>query len=105
MLIIPVLVTQLTKSDDRRRLQGVELDDTDYREVSFENAEQGLRLAGMLFVPEGDGPFPAIVMIQGSGTSVRNNRWYLTLIQYLQENGIDRRLTDVHGHVIKEILA
>lgn len=102
MLIIPVLVTQLTKSDDRRRLQGVELDDTDYREVSFENAEQGLRLAGMLFVPEGDGPFPAIVMIQGSGTSVRNNRWYLTLIQYLQENGIVVLQPDKRGSVQSE---
>ena len=42
----------------------------------------------MLFVPEGDGPFPAVVTIQGSGTSIRGNRWDLTLNQFLQESGI-----------------
>lgn len=102
LLILPILVTQLTKSDAQRSFQGVELDDTVYREVRFENDEQGLRLAGMLFVPEGDGPFPAVVMIQGSGTSVRNNRWYLTLIQYLQENGIAVLQPDKRGSVQSE---
>ena len=40
-------------------------------------------LAGLLFVPQGEGPSPAAVIIHGSGTSRRDNRWYLTLTQYL----------------------
>lgn len=51
----------------------------------------------MLFVPEGGGPFPAAVIIHGSGTSHRDSFWYLTLTQYLQENGIVVLLPDKRG--------
>jgi len=88
LLIVPILIRQLTASDERRSFSGVELDNAEYQEVSFQNTEQDLKLGGMLFVPEGDGPFPAVVTIQGSGTSVRGNRWDLTLNQFLQESGI-----------------
>ncbi len=88
LLIVPILIRQFTASDERRSFSGVELDNAEYQEVSFQNTEQDLKLGGMLFVPEGDGPFPAVVTIQGSGTSVRGNRWDLTLNQFLQESGI-----------------
>ncbi len=88
LLIVPILIKQLTASDERRSFSGVELDNAEYQEVSFQNTEQDLKLGGMLFIPEGDGPFPAVVTIQGSGTSVRGNRWDLTLNQFLQESGI-----------------
>ncbi len=88
LLIVPILIRQLTASDERRSFSGVEFDNAEYQEVSFQNTEQDLKLGGMLFVPEGDGPFPAVVTIQGSGTSVRGNRWDLTLNQFLQESGI-----------------
>ncbi len=88
LLIVPILIRQLTASDERRSFSGVELDNAEYQEVSFQNTEQDLKLGGMLFVPEGDGPFPSVVTIQGSGTSVRGNRWDLTLNQFLQESGI-----------------
>lgn len=88
LLIVPILIRQLTASDERRSVSGVELDNAEYQEVSFQNTEQDLKFGGMLFVPEGDGPFPAVVTIQGSGTSVRGNRWDLTLNQFLQESGI-----------------
>ena len=51
----------------------------------------------MLFVPEGDGPFPAAVVIHGSGTSRRDNGWYLTLAKHLQDNGIVVLLPDKRG--------
>ena len=51
----------------------------------------------MLFIPEGDGPFPAAVFIHGSGPSVRANGWYLTPTQYLQEHGIAVLLPDKRG--------
>jgi dienelactone hydrolase len=96
LLIVPVLVTQFG-DPERRRFEAVELGDTSYREILFDNAEQNLGLAGMLFVPEGKGPFPAAVIIHGSGTSRRDNGWYLTLTRYLQENGIVVLLPDKRG--------
>ena len=51
----------------------------------------------MLFLPEGNGPFPAAVIIHGSGTSDRDNLWPLTLTQYLRESGIAVLLPDKRG--------
>ena len=96
LLIIPILVTQFAKAE-RRSFEWVELNDTSYREISFQNTAQDLELAGMLFVPEGEGPFPAAVIVQGSGTSRRDSGWYLTLTQSLQENGVVVLLPDKRG--------
>lgn len=96
LLIVPVLVAR-TNSPDQRNFEFVELADTSFREISFENTSRKLKLAGMLFVPDGDGPFPAAVIIHGSGTSRRDNGWYLTLTKYLQDNGIVVLLPDKRG--------
>jgi uncharacterized protein len=96
VVVSPVVLTQL-KSHPTRKLQGVELKDTKFKEVTFVNSSAGLRLSGMAFVPEGTGPFPSIVIIQGSGNSQRNNRWYLTLAHYLQNQGIAVLLPDKRG--------
>ena len=95
-LILPVLITQLI-GKELRSYQGVRLEDTSYQEISFQNPSQGIKLGGMLFVPDGEGPFPAAVIIHGSGTSRRDNRWYLTLTQYLQDNGVAVLLPDKRG--------
>ncbi len=92
---IPVF-TQLTKPEPRA-FHGAHLGGMTYQEVIFENSVQDLELAGMLFVPEGEGPFPAAVIIQGSGTSHRDSSWDLTLTRYLQENGIVVLLPDKRG--------
>lgn len=96
VMLIPVAIKQLSPPDDRT-FQGAHLADLTYQEVSFTNTEQGIQLGGMLFVPEGVGPFPAAVIIHGAGTSVRDNYWYLTMTQYLQENGIVVLLPDKRG--------
>ena len=96
LLTIPVVITQFVKPE-RRSFEWVELKDTSYREINFRNTAQDLELAGMLFVPEGDGPFPAAVIIHGSGTSRRDSGWYLTLTQYLQEHGVVVLLPDKRG--------
>ncbi len=96
LLFVPIVVTQLTKPKSRS-FDFVRLDNTDYQEIHFQNTTQDLELAGMLFVPEGDGPFPAAVIIHGSGASSRNNGWYLTLTQSLQENGVVVLLPDKRG--------
>lgn len=96
LIIGPVIITQATRSDGRR-LQGAALDELQFAEIDFRNVEQGIDLAGMLFVPPGKGPSPAVVIIHGSGTSTRDSRWYLTLTRYLQERGVVVLLPDKRG--------
>ena len=76
-------------------LVGPELSSFDYDEVEFENGE--LRLAGMIFLPPGEGPFPVAVIIHGSGPSRRDNKWYLSVSRHLQDNGIAVLLPDKRG--------
>jgi dipeptidyl aminopeptidase/acylaminoacyl peptidase len=96
LIIVPVLVTQILP-DESRQYEWVSLDETLFSEVRFRNTRQNLDLGGMLFVPPGDGPFPAAVIIHGSGTSRRDSGWYLTLTAYLQRNGVAVLLPDKRG--------
>ena len=96
VLFVPVLVRQLLPVETRQ-LERVALADTRHFEVSFQNRTQNLALGGLLFVPDGDGPFPAAVVIHGSGTSRRDNGWYLTLTKHLQNSGIVVLLPDKRG--------
>jgi len=41
-------------------------------EVSFNNVEQGFSLSGTLTLPEGKGPFPAAILVTGSGSQNRD---------------------------------
>ena len=92
----PVVVAQLTQ-DEPRQYQRVYLVDLEYTEVTFRNEAQDLNLAGMLFVPEGEGPFPAVVIIHGSRESYRDRNWYLTLSSFMQKNGVAVLLPDKRG--------
>ncbi len=98
LLIAPVLITQILPSDSRS-FRSVLLEELQYTEIDFPNAEQEIELAGMLFLPQGKGPFPAVVVIHGSGTSFRENRWYLTLTEFLQARGVVVLLPDKRGSV------
>ncbi len=84
-------------SMNARQFTGVRLNDTNYEEVFFHNDAQSIDLAGMLFLPEGEGPFPGVVVIHGSGPSMRANGWYLTLTKHLQDSGIAVLLPDKRG--------
>jgi dienelactone hydrolase len=96
LLLVPVLIRQLLPVETRQ-LERVVLADTQYLEISFQNRLQHLALGGLLFVPDGDGPFPAAVVIHGSGTIRRDNGWYLTLAKHLQDRGIVVLLPDKRG--------
>ena len=73
-------------------------------EVTFPNAPAGVRLAGTLTLPEGRGPFPAVVLVSGSGPNTRNepifgHQLFLVLADHLTRHGIavlryDKRGTD-----------
>jgi pimeloyl-ACP methyl ester carboxylesterase len=62
-------------------------------EVSFENEEAGITLAGTLTLPEKEGIFPAVVLISGSGAQNRDeelmgHKPFLVIADYLTRNGI-----------------
>jgi CubicO group peptidase (beta-lactamase class C family)/pimeloyl-ACP methyl ester carboxylesterase len=71
-------------------------------EVSFENKPAEINLAGSLTIPQGTGPFPAVVLIPKSGPMDRdermlNHRPFLVLADYLARAGIAVLRTDVRG--------
>jgi uncharacterized protein len=62
-------------------------------EVGFENAVDKIKLAGTLTYPSGNGPFPAVVLISGSGPQNRDeevfgHKPFLVLSDHLTRNGI-----------------
>jgi len=61
--------------------------------VSFANAGAGIKLAGTLGIPDGVGPFPAVVLICGSGPQTRDeevmgHKIFLVLADALNRRGI-----------------
>jgi len=62
-------------------------------EVSFTGGDSSIQLAGTLTVPEGQGPFPAVVLMSGSGPQDRNeavmgHKPFLVLADHLTRAGI-----------------
>ena len=62
-------------------------------EVTFTNKKEGNTLAGTLTIPEGNGPFPAVVLVSGSGQQNRdeelmNHRPFWVIADYLSRRGI-----------------
>lgn len=64
-------------------------------DVTYPNGE--LELAAQLLLPEFGGPFPAAVVIQGSGDSDRTNPWAASIARELTFMGIAVLLTDKRG--------
>lgn len=63
------------------------------KEVIIKTADEKVKLSGTLTIPEGKGPFPALVLISGSGPQNRNEELmghqpFLVLADYLSRNGI-----------------
>ena len=93
LLILPLIF----KDRNRPALIGPGLSELEYSEIFFKNRYEGFRLSGMLFLPEGEGPFPAAIIIHGSGTSRRDSVWYLSIANHLLHNGIAVLLPDKRG--------
>lgn len=81
-------------------------------DVSFANAAGGHKLAGSLTVPRGKGPFPAVVLVHGSGPldrdeTIREHKPFLVLADHLSRQGIavlryDKRGVGKSGGVYKD---
>jgi uncharacterized protein len=71
-------------------------------EVSYPSAQAGVTLAATLTVPEGKGPFPAVLLVPGSGPTDRNetvfgHKPFLVLADYLTRRGIVVLRADKRG--------
>jgi pimeloyl-ACP methyl ester carboxylesterase len=72
------------------------------REVTYTNDADGTRLAGTLTVPEGAGPFPAALLITGSGPQNRDeeifgHKPFWVIADHLSRNGIAVLRADDRG--------
>jgi pimeloyl-ACP methyl ester carboxylesterase len=71
-------------------------------EVSYQNKQAGITLAGTLTLPDSVGKFPAVILITGSGAQDRNetifgHRPFLVLADYLTRRGIAVLRVDDRG--------
>jgi alpha-beta hydrolase superfamily lysophospholipase len=71
-------------------------------EVKYENPADGAKFAGTLTVPEGRGPFPAAILITGSGAQDRDeslvgHRPFAVIADHLSRNGIAVLRSDDRG--------
>ncbi len=71
-------------------------------DLTYENKSAGVTLAATLTVPRGKGPFPAVVLLTGSGPQNRNeeimgHKPFLVLADYLTRKGIAVLRADDRG--------
>jgi len=71
-------------------------------EVSYDNKAQNVTLAAAFTIPQGKGPFPAVVLITGSGPqdrdeSLMGHKPFLVLSDYLTRHGIAVLRADDRG--------
>jgi pimeloyl-ACP methyl ester carboxylesterase len=74
----------------------------DEEEVSYENKRDGVKLAGTLTLPRGKAPFPAVLLITGSGPQDRNesllgHKPFLVLADHLTRAGVAVLRVDDRG--------
>ncbi len=74
----------------------------DEEEVTYRNEEAGLAFAGTLTLPRGAGPFPAVLLITGSGAQNRDeelmgHRPFLVIADHLTRRGIAVLRVDDRG--------
>lgn len=100
----PLVLTRTTSGADvaRRRPQ-VPAPPLPYREEDVTiDTRHGVRLSGTLTIPTGTAPFPAVVLISGSGPqnrdeSLMGHRPFLVLADHLTRRGIAVLRTDDRG--------
>ncbi len=91
---LPILFVLERGNNVPRRPRPQEPETRDYvlEAVSFPGAEEGVTLAGEITLPQGEGPFPGVVLISGSGPQDRNeelmgHKPFLVLSDYLTRRG------------------
>jgi pimeloyl-ACP methyl ester carboxylesterase len=93
---IPLTLTPAKETAQERRRPQNPVKPYPYKEeeVSYDNTLQSVQLAGTITIPPGPGPFPAVLLITGSGPQDRDetlpfqHRPFLVLADYLTRHGI-----------------
>ena len=72
------------------------------KEVSYKNEKENFNFGGTLTIPNGKGPFPAVILITGSGSqdrdeTVMNHKPFLIIADYLTRRGIAVLRVDDRG--------
>jgi pimeloyl-ACP methyl ester carboxylesterase len=102
-LSVPFTVKRVAKPTESRRPQLPQKPyPYDEVEVVYENAKDGIKLAGTLTLPRSKGPFPAVLLITGSGPQDRDetlmgHKPFLVLADYLTRRGIAVLRVDDRG--------
>jgi len=102
---VPLVVKKITdqaRLDHRRPQNPVEPYPYHQEDVTFSNKGAGATLAATLTIPSGKGPFPAVLLIPGSGPRDRNesllgHKPFLVLSDYLTRHGIITLRADKRG--------
>ena len=94
-MTFPLNLAKAEKNDQQKARPQDPQPPFDYQieEVTFVNPKEGNTLAGTLTIPEGEGPFPAMVLVSGSGQQNRdeelmNHRPFWVIADYLSRRGI-----------------
>jgi pimeloyl-ACP methyl ester carboxylesterase len=99
----PLKLKRVTKLTELRRPQTPKRPyPYDEIDVAYESKDVGIKLAGSLTTPRGKGPFPAVLMITGSGPQDRDetlfgHKPFLVLADYLTRRGIAVLRVDDRG--------
>lgn len=102
-VVLPLVLSRVEASPEMRREQDpVKPYPYDEEEVVYENKDAGVSLAGTLTLPITEGPFPAVLLISGSGQQNRDeevygHRPFLVLSDYLTRQGIAVLRVDDRG--------
>jgi fermentation-respiration switch protein FrsA (DUF1100 family) len=101
---LPLNLKRVDKEPETRRPQDPQKPyPYDEEEVAYDNKlAEGVRLAGTLTIPRAGGPFPAVLLITGSGAQDRDeallgHRPFLVLSDYLTRHGIEVLRVDDRG--------
>lgn len=101
--VFPLVLDRIEKAPDTHREQEpVKPYPYTEEDVVYENKEARVKLAGTLTLPKSEGPFPAVILITGSGPQNRNeelmgHRPFLVLSDYLTRQGIAVLRVDDRG--------
>lgn len=100
---LPLVLRKTKKMSEHRRPQTPKAP-FPYRseDVTYENKAGGIKLAGTLTIPAGSGPFPAVILLTGSGAQDRDetllgHKPFLVLADYLSRRGIAVLRVDDRG--------
>jgi fermentation-respiration switch protein FrsA (DUF1100 family) len=99
----PLTLKRVTKASEYRRPQHPKPPfPYEAVEVAYENKKAGVKLAGTLTFPRSGGPFPAVLLITGSGAQDRDetvfgHKPFLVLADYLTRRGIAVLRVDDRG--------